>query len=473
MQQFAAQRAFFEPAAEFAFNADSRAVDFNQLLLLALERALAPPLVHRRMRFQPMSIVVVDPSSLSQWSTGNPGQVEMPNVLPRALPPAPDGSHFVSSQFQQRTIRGELLSDESGRLYEKLGRQIRPIHQLASGQFGEVIDLVPATSSRPGILTAPSGPRAVETPTPVNAQSAFGEPVVENDGSGKSSFVPVQTSQQNRQQTTTVSHRKLFADPGQWRVLWWGEFKEILAPQLAHPERLKDNYRLPCYVQVLETERTVSIEELAAVYKSNNDRPVRLYFLTDEIAAKLDLVLPLRPAPLPTIRREPNTLLAHERVFRLLAANDPTIDVVSINKKLQTTSRRTEVDAAKTQTVESNSAVASLKENIPLRFVKESEFKISREEALYDMHVKPTLGDRLRDFCRRLRIFQLRNESMKWQALLAGRTVDEQLGAVRPPAGMLTNNLVRDWATKTLELGGYNTRKMIIEWEVFWRRKGF
>jgi hypothetical protein len=166
-------------------------------------------------------------------------------------------------------------------------------------------------------------------------------------------------------------------------------------------------------------------------------------------------------------------LLAHDRVFRLLAANDPTIDVVSVNNKLQTTSGRTEVDAAKTQSAESNSAVVALKENIPLRFVKESDFRISREEALYDMQVKPALGDRLRDFCRRLRIFRLRNESIKWQTLLAGRTVDEQLWAVRPPTGTLANKLVRDWATKTLELGGYNTRKMIIEWEIFWRRKGF
>jgi hypothetical protein len=357
-------------------------------------------------------------------------------------------------------------------LYENLGRQIRPIHQLASGQFGEVIDLVPAASSRPGMLAAPDGPRAVETSTPANAQSNPDEAVARNADSGKSSFVPLQQTQQTQQQSTPASHRKLFADPGQWRVLWWGEFKEILAPQLAHPERLKDTYRLPCYVQVLEIERTVSIEELAAVYKSNNERPARLYFLTDEIAAKLDLVLPLRPAPLQTTRREPNTLLAHERVFRLVAANDPTIDVLNVKNKLQTSSLKTEVEVARLPKVESASAAVSLKEDIPLRFVKENEFKVSREEVLYDMHAKPTLSDWIRGFCRRLRIFKLRNESMKWQALLAGRTVDEQLWAVRPPIGIWTNSLIREWATKTLELGGYDARKMIVEWEIFWRRKG-
>ena len=467
MRQFAAQRAFFDPAPEFAFNADPTAAGLNHLLLLAIERALAPPVIHRRMMFHPMSIVVVDPSVISQAHAGDEGQVEIPNMLPRALPPAPDVPHFVSSQFQQRTIRGEILSDESGRLYEKLGRQIRPIHQLASGQFGEVIDLVPAAPSRPAMIAA-AGPQAVEGS--VKTQRDLDEAVV--GAPGKSSFVPLQHTQHTKQHETAVSHRKLFADPGQWRVLWWGEFKEILAPQLAHPERLKDTYRLPCYVQVLETERTVSIEELAAVYKSNNERQARLYLLTDEIAAKLDLVLPLRPAPLHTTR-EPNTLLAHERVFRLVAANDPTIDVTSVNNKRQTPASTTEVNVAKPPKVESGSAAVSLKEIIPLRFAKEADFKITREEALYDMHAKPTLGDWLRGFCRRLRIFKLRNESMKWQALLAGKTVDEQLWAVRPPGGLPANSLIRDWATKTLELGGYDAGKMLIEWEIFWRRKGF
>src|SRR6185503_6685558 len=114
--------------------------------------------------------------------------------------------------------------------------------------------------------------------------------------------------QQAQEQRTSISHRKLFADPGQWRVVWWGEFKEILAHQLAHPERLRDTYRLPCYVQVIETERDVSIAELASIYKCDKPHEARLYELTDEIAAKLDLVLPLRPAPLPDARRQPNTL---------------------------------------------------------------------------------------------------------------------------------------------------------------------
>jgi len=275
------------------------------------------------------------------------------------------------------------------------------------------------------------------------------------------------------QQATLISHRKLFADPGQWRVVWWGEFKEILGRQLAHPERLRDTYRLPCYVQVVETERAVAIEEIAAVYKSDNKCQTPLYRLTDEIAAKLDLVLPLRAAPPYDARRTPNTLLPHERIFRLVAANDPTIDVANFKNKLQSPAPKGEALGERGKGSELTPTSDTLKDAIPNHFVKEWEFKISREEASYDMNAKPTLGSLIRDLCRRLRVIKLRNGFRKWQMLLAGKNVNQQLWAVRPPAGMLADSLVRDWAERTLKLGGYDSVKMMSEWEIFWRRKGF
>jgi hypothetical protein len=470
MRQFAAQRAFFEPAREFAVNSDSGMVDLNDLLLLAIERALAPPVVHRRSVFQPMRIVVVDPALLSQMNPVDEAQFEMPKVLPRILPPAADFPNFRAAQFHQRAVRGEILSDERGRLYEKLGRQIRPIHQLASGQFGEAIDLVPTAPAAARVIPPAAGPNAVEASVKTKAQSGTEEYTTKNVDSVQSEFVPLRQTQ--TQQPRPVSHRKLFADPGQWRVVWWGEFKEILARQLAHPERLRDTYRLPCYVQVLETERAVSIEDLAAVYKSDTEHQTRLYFLTDEIAAKLDLVLPLRAAPPHHVRREPNTLLPQERVFRLVAANDPTIDVTMSQTRLQSSATKTETLGGTAKGSAPAASNAQLKEAIPNSFLKEWEFKVTREEVSYEMNAKPTLGSLIRAFWRRLRVIKQRNEFRKWQTLLAGRSVDEQLWAVRPPAGMLTDSFVRGWVRKTLELGGYDSRKMIIEWEIFWRRRG-
>jgi hypothetical protein len=426
------------------------------MLLLALERALEPPIVHSRSTFQPMRVIVVNAAFPRRVRAGEHGGLEMPRLLPRALP-AVVGFSNERARLSRRAVRGEILSDEHGRLYEKLGRHIRPIHQLASGPAGEVLDLIPtveadlpATASTP----QPHGPAATQTPEAQSSES----PRRSRAG-------------QQQAQIKLVSHRKLFADPGQWRVVWWGEFKEILAHQLAHPERLRDTYRLPCYVQVIEIERAVSIAELASIYKSEKEHEARLYLLTDEIAAKLDLVLPLRPAPLPDARRTPNTLAAHERVFRLLTANDPTIDVATLKSK-QPPRSKPEDNEAKAKTLEPITAAVSVKEAIPSRFAKDWEFRISREEALYDMNATPALGRVIRKFLRRLRPVKTRNEISKWQTLLAGRSGDDQLWAVRPPVGMLAHPFVSAWANRALELAGYDPQKMFSEWQIFWRRKG-
>ena len=464
MRQLGLQRGFFEPPREFALNTDSDAVDLNHLLMLAIERALAPPIVHRRSTFQPMRVVIVDRESVSRVDS-NSDAGALKRVLPNAVRHAAQISSHVGYPLQQRAVRGEILSDDGGRLYEKLGRQIRPLHQLASGPFGEVIDLVPVQQ-----VSQPSAPRTSQPnplePSEIINSAGNSQTGVAKEETATPQFVPISDS---TKQAITVSHRKLFADPGQWRVLSWGEFKEILSPQLAHPERLRDTYRLPCYVQVLETERAISINELAGVYKSESERTARLYFLTEEIATKLDLVLPLRAAPPQNVQRPPNTLLAHERVFRLIVANDPTTDIAH-NRSTPESESKTQVKVE----VKRSEAVLekTLKEIIPSRFVKEWESKISRDEALYDMNVPSTLGKSILKICGRLRVGKHRREFSKWQTLLTGKDIDEQLWAVRPPKDRLTDLSVREWARKTLERGGYESQKMIHEWEIFWRRRG-
>jgi len=466
MRQLATQPGFFETAREVGSSANPGIFDFNRMLLLALERALEPPIVYSRSTLQPMRVIVVNAALPQRVRAGEHGGVEMPRLLPRALP-AVVGFSNEPAKLSRRAVRGEILSDEHGRLYEKLGRHIRPIHQLASGPAGEVLDLIP--TAKADLRATPSTPQPhglTSTQTP-EAQSS--EPSqLTRAGLQKSSLAPPQQAQE---QIKPVNHRKLFADPGQWRVVWWGEFKEILAHQLAHPERLRDTYRLPCYVQVIEIERAVLIAELAAIYKCDKPHEARLYVLTDEIAAKLDLVLPLRPAPLPDAPRTPNTLAAHERVFRLLAANDPTIDVATLKSK-QSPLSKPEDNETKAKTSGPVTAAVSVKDAIPSRFVKDWEFRISREEAIYDLNTKPTLGRAVHNFLRRLRRVRTRNEITKWQTLLAGRSGDDQLWAVRPPAGMLADPFVSAWANRALELAGYDLKTMFSEWQIFWRRKG-
>lgn len=356
MRQVSAHQQLFEPAV----SPSARAAGVNHLLL-AIGRAIPPPIVHMRTTFQPLRVIV------------------------------------VQSDLASTTARSNL-------------RVISPPAKVA--------DL--ATEKQSTTLDEKAS-------QPVSFQTA-------NDAA-------------------SASYRKLFNEPGQWRVVTWGEFKQILAPQLAHPERLRDTYRLPCYVQVVETNRDVTIEELAAEFSSKDSRPKPLYLLTDEIAAKLELtsVLPPLPARRPG-PRAPNVLLAHERVFRLLVANDPTVDVGNVRKRNRT-------------------AESTLKTAIPNSFVKEWEFKISREEALYDIGDR-SLFSALRKFTRRLKVFKRHSELRKWQALITGKSPDDQLWSVRPPANMLGHTFVREWVKKTLDLAGYDSAVMLPEWEIFWRRKG-
>jgi len=114
---------------------------------------------------------------------------------------------------------------------------------------------------------------------------------------------------------------------------------------------------------------------------------------------------------------------------------------------------------------------APLKDAIPAGFVKEWDFKLTHEEALYDMNAKPTIGSLISRLGHKLFSFRRGRELRKWQALLVGKTVDEQLWSVRPPAGLIADSLIRDWAVQTLQGGGYDPRKMIVEWEIFWRRR--
>lgn len=457
MRQLALQRGFFDSSHELTRDPNHGTSELAQVLMLAIERALAPPIIHRRSTLQPMRVVVVDREMLLPPDEKD----QIARDMPRLLPNAAQRSRQPGWLFHQRAVRGEILSDETGRLYEKLGRQIRPLHQLASGPYGEVIDLVPAQHGGPQGFVPAAQPNAVSVPKPTKA--AVREKQTEtSEESASQKFGP---GEESTKQLDTVSHRKLFADPGQWRVLWWGEFKEILRSQLAHPERLRDTYRLPCYVQVLETEREVSISELAEIYKSDS-RQARLYFLTDEIAAKLDLVLPLRPAPQNSPRPK-NNLLPHERVFRLTVANDPTIDISVSQSKLQTSALDCDANGS-----EAASTQKSLKCAIPIRFVKEWEFKLSRDEALYDMHVKASLSSLILKAFSRLGVGASRKEFRKWQVLLIGKDADEQLWSVRPPKGKLTDPQLRNWVRNTMELSGYDSTKMIIEWEIFWRRRG-
>jgi hypothetical protein len=113
------------------------------------------------------------------------------------------------------------------------------------------------------------------------------------------------------------------------------------------------------------------------------------------------------------------------------------------------------------------------KNSIPERFCQPWEFKFSRDEVLYDMNVTGPFRGLFASVLRRLKeSIHRRSALRRWQVLLSGRSLDEQLWAIRPPEGGLRHPGIRDWAQKTLALAGYDPGNMLLEWEIFWRRKG-
>ncbi len=245
--------------------------------------------------------------------------------------------------------------------------------------------------------------------------------------------------------------RPILEDPGRRCIVSFGDFKPLLASQLSHPERLRDGHRLDCHVQVYEATTPMRLRSITDVGP--------LCPLTKEIAARLalnDLVgepnrRPVRPAP--------DVVVPGERLFLLKPIDDPTL----------ATSAQPSEPPAPRPAVQQPERVPAPRTTIPERFLKPWELRLDREDALDAI-------DRERGLFRRLieglRSWGRRRELRRWQVLLSGHSADEQLWGIQPPRGGLHSHLVRDWARHTLRLAGYDARTMLLEWEVFWRRKG-
>src|SRR5262245_34058459 len=143
----------------------------------------------------------------------------------------------------------------------------------------------------------------------------------------------------------------------------------------------------------------------------------------------------------------------------------PRGEVLELPAEAETASRHPE-SPAPAEPQRSTVRQPDLKTAIPERWIKPWEFQISREEAMYDMQLAPSFRSRL------AALFGNRKSWRKWQALLTGKSLDEQLWAVRPPRGRLAQPTTREWARKTLGEAGYDAKTMVAEWEIFWRRKG-
>jgi hypothetical protein len=251
-----------------------------------------------------------------------------------------------------------------------------------------------------------------------------------------------------------ASFRPLLPEPGVQRILNWSEFSELLRPLLAAPARLCPGHRLACQVQVYRSLRRQTLTELASALAGEEGKKQSLHVLTPALAARLALAEVLAKQP-PVRAASTDQLAAGTCVVRFQLLNDPT---ASSAEPVQTSPPRVPGRGVHT---------------IPERYLKPWEFRLSREDVLYEMNVRQRFAGPLSRLLHAIAgLFRGWGEYRRWQILLQDRTAEEQLWAVRPPRDSLTSPAVRAWAKQTLCLAGADAEAMLPEWEIFWRRKG-
>jgi hypothetical protein len=466
--QFVNRISFFEPD-EAAGRLDALFPRRRPAVLVGIHRDVTPPFPFQGGRLQRMRVIVVAPELGANLVDLDGEDAEsLAEVLPAFTPTRTPAHRF---HLPPRLVQGEILRGEDGALYERLGRQIRPLRRLVSGPSGEILEV-----AEPGDGSRAPRRRGVQIDSSADADET--DPVDIEIESKPEPAQPGNGTAPSPSRATPAPIRALFPGAGHWRVVRLGDFKALLTPQLAHAERLRETHRLPCYAQVYEATTPIRLDEMAAAIDGTSNPGPRLQPLTHALAAQLQLI-PLLPPPPHVARpqkREPGLLLPGEWALRLQLAMDPTADFHEEAGKpangSATASPVAPAPAPQPSTPPAPAPVspASLKTGIPEAYLKPWEFRISRDEALYDISAPDsffkTAGRTLRRFLGSGR------ELRKWQVLLSGKDPEEQLWAVRPPRDGLRHPFVREWARRTLDLAGYDTRTMLGEWEVYWRRKG-
>jgi hypothetical protein len=439
----------------------------SRVVLVALNGELMPSIVYRGRPLQRTRITLVPEQESQAWEIPNAPAVKSHGTLP-SLPRALAGA--LPSAMRARIVHGEILRDQQGRLYENSAGTIRPLQQVISGPRGEILEITAAALNPDDAveLTAEASATAddaKDTDSRVERRDERLEPQRNTRTSGSPALEnPAATNDQ------AGPYRHLFAEPGQARLVRLGDFRAMLTPQLAHPERLRDAHRLPCYLQLYEAIKAQPLTSLATELGCDAF-PSQIQFVTESVSRVLGLQGLPRPrhAVVPRYQRPPGMIFPNERVFRLRVAQDPTAEA-----RLAGGAGEAQANAGRSApSGQAGDGPQQRKNSIPERFIKPWEFKLTREEALYEMHAGPIFGGALASIVRGLSIcFAKRNQLRHWQQTLRGKNFDDQLWDMIPPKGALSHPKIRRWALETLESAGYDSNAMLLEWEIFWRRKG-
>lgn len=416
--------------------------------LLALQRAPGAPLRMGAHNFERVRIVIIERDDPS-LNADNDLDDDEDDDSPEVLPPLPR----MRLAAPPRLVQGEILRGDDGTLYERYGSRIRALSSLAAGPRGEVLEVTHAPGANGQRPAA-----APKTPEPVGETRATATAA----STENTEAVP---PPQVAPAAPVTPCRALFAEPGQWRVLGFGDIRTLVTAQLQHPERLRETHRLPCHVQVYESTTTQPISALAGILLGDETKAGEFVPLTAAMLQPLMLVglLPPPRSSGRTPQHDKSWLLAGERVVRVTVAHDPSVSLAAAAAR--------PAPAAKPEPAAEPvpPAPPALKTEIPAAMIRTAAMALPREEAILLLAQRDGLGARLRRFVHAtIPAAELRS----WQVRLSGRTIDEQLWVVAPPPGWRHDASVRDWVEQSLTLGSYALPVMLREWEIHWVRQG-
>lgn len=250
-------------------------------------------------------------------------------------------------------------------------------------------------------------------------------------------------------------YRALFAPPGAPCLAALGDFRPLLAPQLAHPDRLLASHRLACHVQVFEITAAARAEALVRVIRVERRLRVALAVLSPELAERLGRP-ELHVAAAGASRPPPGILQRTDRVFGLTVDTDPTA-----------------APAAPPGPAAAPAKAEPPRGPVPDRFLLPWELTVGREEAIEALAREDAAAHPLRAAVRILRArIGSAGRVARWRGRLEGRSPEEQLWGVRPPERGLSLPTVRAWARAALAAAGHRGPAALAEWEIYWRRKG-
>lgn len=263
------------------------------------------------------------------------------------------------------------------------------------------------------------------------------------------------------------SFRALLPEGGAVRTVRWGEFAPFLQAQVDDSSERNAEDTVACRVQVYEALTPQRIAELAHEIAYQTGIRAPLARLSAPLQARLGLdELAPGPQPARSVWKERDVALPHERYVRLVA--EPTSP-----RGTRPGNGGALPAPAAFRGWEAGETDSGPESAIPERYRQPWEFQRTREEALLDMAGEGRgLAALTRPFARLWSRVGRSARIWRWRALLSGRAISDQLWGVRlPPRGYCDPD-IRRWAERTLTSGGLDPVQWMMEWEIYWRRKG-